>query len=267
MKTLDDVRIEIDRVDEAITDLLVQRLDLAKLVASIKNEKSDTPVTDQTRELKIFHKIESRVADPIYQDIIKNIFPHFFQASKTLRAMEKVKTSPFKNVGIIGDGLIGRSIYKILNAKSSAQVFIKNRDWQIEDFKNCDLIILASPISSIIDIAKTIAKSHNQLKNKLVVIDVASVKEQISGEFDKLNQACESIHFVPTHPMGGKQEAGSKSSSSVLFALGASTLCHSHFAVTSMPTYSRKMRFVFSEFGLWKRINSSLSRPCTKCPK
>ncbi len=226
MKTLDDVRIEIDRVDELIIDLLVKRLDLAKQVASIKNSQTQTPVTDQSRENRIFEKIENQVEGVVYQNIIKSIYPHLFQASKTIRSLESSKTIPFKNVGIIGDGLIGRSIYKIIKAKSSAQVAIKNRDWEVEDFKNCDLIILASPISSIIEIAKTITKSHNQLKRDLVVIDVASVKEHIALEFDKLNQTCESIYFVPTHPMGGKQEAGSKSATSVLFANRPWVICH-----------------------------------------
>lgn len=73
-----------------------------------------------------------------------------------------------------------------------------------------DLLIIASPLSTIIPIAKKIKTDH-----PLLVIDVGSVKGSIVKEFEKLTK--DSIEFLSTHPMAGTEKTGFDASSPDLF--------------------------------------------------
>lgn len=134
-----------------------------------------------------------------------------------------------KNVAIVGLGLIGGSIAKALkfrlpNIRITA--ISKNRqvlkkasaegtiDEIAENIKNmpddCDLIILAQPVSEII-------KSFGILNGKKIrslVIDVGSTKKEIM-ESQKLNAP--EIRFVATHPLAGKEKNGFENASLNLF--------------------------------------------------
>ena len=50
MKNLDDIRVEINAVDEELQALIIKRLDLAKDVAEYK-KANNLPILDRDREL------------------------------------------------------------------------------------------------------------------------------------------------------------------------------------------------------------------------
>jgi prephenate dehydrogenase len=79
---------------------------------------------------------------------------------------------------------------------------------------NCDLIILASPLETVVPYAEQIAKLHNGSK-PLYVIDIASVKNTILPVFKKLSS--DNLHFISTHPIAGKEISGYENSDPFLF--------------------------------------------------
>lgn len=67
--------------------------------------------------------------------------------------------------------------------------------------REIDLLIIATPLSSIIPIARKV-----QSDLPLLVIDVGSVKGQIVKEFYKLTKG--PVEFLSTHPMAGTEKKG-----------------------------------------------------------
>lgn len=130
----------------------------------------------------------------------------------------------FQKVGIIGLGLIGGSIAKKLHEKGYSIYTVKSKSADVQKAKSivtvlpnpdalakeCDLLIIASPLSTIIPIAKKIKTDH-----PLLVIDVGSVKGAIVKEFEKLTKG--PIEFLSTHPMAGTEKTGFDASTPDLF--------------------------------------------------
>ncbi len=110
-------------------------------------------------------------------------------------------------IGIIGLGLMGGSIAKALKDDVVVDADLK------QIVSKADLIILATPISTIVSIAQEIAALA---QNKpLLVLDIASVKEEITARFEQLSN--EKVEFISSHPMAGSEKSGYENSSETLF--------------------------------------------------
>ncbi len=128
----------------------------------------------------------------------------------------------FERVAIIGLGLIGGSIAKklktmhperpIASLRREACVDILFGSWE-ELALWSDLIVLATPISEVVPLARLIKEAHRT--RPVVVIDVGSVKRVICREFEKLSEGA--IEFLGTHPMAGKERSGWEASEAGLF--------------------------------------------------
>jgi prephenate dehydrogenase len=139
----------------------------------------------------------------------------------------------WSKVAIIGMGLMGGSIAKALK-KGAPAVAIASLERDCPDliqavsektvdrvFASWDeliawseLIILASPLSTLLPLAKEIAKRCPKEK-KLLVIDVGSVKSAVFPAFEELTTA--DLEFLSTHPMAGKEKWGYGHSDENLF--------------------------------------------------
>ncbi|MBP6993956.1 prephenate dehydrogenase/arogenate dehydrogenase family protein [Candidatus Woesebacteria bacterium] len=222
MKNLTVMRKQIDRVDTKIVGLLDQRMSLTRDVAMAKNSELNTSFTDEKREEAVLARLQSLTNNLVLQDAIADVYQTLFHTSKSIRHLAHETENPFSTIGIIGDGLIGRSIAKTMlyKGKGSVVVTLFGREWTPARVGECDLIIIASPINTVVDIARSLYTHSSLLKPGVVVIDVASVKMRISNEFATLNDANDVAApvFVPTHPMGGRKERGAKYARSTLFA-------------------------------------------------
>jgi len=134
-----------------------------------------------------------------------------------------------KNCVIVGVGLIGGSLGKAIKKKGLARHVIgvgrsqkslgqALRNHSIDEaslnleeaVSNADLVILATPVSSIIPFAKRIAR---KIPPKCVVSDVASVKGEIVAACAPLFQG----RFVGGHPMAGSEKNGVQYANEKLF--------------------------------------------------
>ena len=92
---------------------------------------------------------------------------------------------------------------------------------------HCDLIILCTPISTVIAEASEIHKLSEKLASHtpkpLIIMDVASVKEKIAEEFSKMSSS--TIEFIATHPMAGSEKQGFEHSKANLFVSATWVIC------------------------------------------
>ena len=137
----------------------------------------------------------------------------------------------FNKVTIIGVGLIGGSLAKVLKAKNLAQEIVgtgRSRqslelalklgviDRMEQDAKlavnDADLVLLASPVAIFETIVREIGP---HLKKGAILTDVGSVKGSLVKIIENLTPT--GVHFVPGHPIAGKEKFGVAEATDTLF--------------------------------------------------
>ncbi len=137
----------------------------------------------------------------------------------------------FNRVTIIGVGLIGGSIARILREKNLAgeiygigrteenlqkakglglidQYFLR----ATEDMRESDLIILSSPVGTFLQIIKEMGP---YLRERAIVTDAGSVKGDLVGKIEEALPG--KVNFVGGHPIAGKESSGVEAASGDLF--------------------------------------------------
>ncbi len=137
----------------------------------------------------------------------------------------------FKRVTIIGIGLIGGSLgMAIKNLPDPPEVVgVGRREEVIEEavslgaidrgtiffdegVKDADLVFIAAPVSTIVDVVKHVIPL---LKKGTIITDVGSTKASIVREIEKVLPP--NLHFIGGHPMTGSEKAGVSAASPNLF--------------------------------------------------
>jgi cyclohexadieny/prephenate dehydrogenase len=137
----------------------------------------------------------------------------------------------FERAAIIGVGLIGSSLARVIRRKglareialydSSAEVRGRLRELAIADdvadsaaaaVAGADLVILCAPVGAMGEIAREIG-SH--LKAGAIVSDVGSVKSSIIAAVAPHLPA--SVQFIPAHPVAGTEQSGPDAGFASLF--------------------------------------------------
>ena len=115
-----------------------------------------------------------------------------------------MKLEPFKHVAIVGVGLIGGSLALCARQKAKALNVVDaiTRDLH-EGVTGADLVVIATPVSTIVPTMKTIVPS---LKKGTIITDVGSVKGEIVEAADNLPLS--GAYFVAGHPIAGTENSG-----------------------------------------------------------
>jgi cyclohexadieny/prephenate dehydrogenase len=143
-----------------------------------------------------------------------------------------MKNRLFDRVAIIGIGLIGSSLARVLRRDSPdtaiaacarrAETLEAVRRLGIADIAtddpakavaDADLVVIATPLSAYGEIARRIAPA---LKDGAIVTDVGSVKGAAIAVLQPELPA--RVHFVPGHPVAGTEHSGPDSGFAELFA-------------------------------------------------
>ncbi len=141
---------------------------------------------------------------------------------------------PFRRVAIIGLGLIGGSIAKRIREggcgievaalfRDDADQALAIQEGTIQRvfpslcalIPEVDLVILATPLRSILDLAAQIAECAKSREEPLLLIDVGSCKRAIAARFEELS--CPLLELIPTHPIAGSEKSGYSAAESHLF--------------------------------------------------
>ena len=82
--TLEEIRQEIDQVDDALVALLEQRMNLVGQVVAVK-KSTGKAVTDPKREERIFAKVASKIENEGYQETILATFADILKHSRAFQ--------------------------------------------------------------------------------------------------------------------------------------------------------------------------------------
>ncbi|MDH4163735.1 MAG: prephenate dehydrogenase/arogenate dehydrogenase family protein [Nitrospirota bacterium] len=137
----------------------------------------------------------------------------------------------FNKVTIIGVGLIGGSLAKVLKSKGLAkEIHGSGRSRETLEkairlgvidhmgqstahaVESSDLVVLATPVGTFTSIVTDIA-SH--LKKGAIVTDVGSVKGDLVRTIECMLPA--GVHYVPAHPIAGREKHGVEAATDDLF--------------------------------------------------
>lgn len=138
----------------------------------------------------------------------------------------------FERVAIIGIGLIGSSLARVLR-RDCPQTYIvacarraetlatvrrlgiadETTDDPVAAARDADLVVLATPLSAYGPLAAQIAPA---LKPGAIVTDVGSVKEAAIA--DIAPALPKAVHFVPGHPVAGTEHSGPEAGFAEMFA-------------------------------------------------
>lgn len=140
-------------------------------------------------------------------------------------------TVHFQKAAIVGIGLIGSSLARVLRRRGIAERIagaarsVKTRQTALalgvvdeafekprEAVKNADIVFVCTPVGAI---AETIGGFMTALKPGAVVTDVGSVKAEIIKQTLPLLRP--DIHFVPAHPVAGTEKSGPENGFAELF--------------------------------------------------
>ena len=131
----------------------------------------------------------------------------------------------FERVAFIGIGHIGSSLARLLRREKLAGTIVacarrketldtvlrlkiaeEVTDDPAKAVAGADLVVIATPLSTYVDIGKAIAP---HLKPGAIVTDVGSVKELVIRDFAPLLP--KNVHLVPGHPVAGTENSGPES--------------------------------------------------------
>ncbi|MAI29402.1 MAG: cyclohexadienyl dehydrogenase [Rickettsiales bacterium] len=174
--------------------------------------------------------------------------------------MQKPK---FREITIIGPGLIGASLGLILKNKKIAKKIIgidisqKNINDAINNksidegrlkidkkIGNSDVIFICTPVSLIDSIANQI---YPYLSNHTIVTDVGSVKNCFTTNTIKLYN--KKSFLIPGHPIAGTEHSGAKSAKLNLFL--------NKWCILTPMNKQKKQLSIISN--IWKRIGAKIS--------
>ena len=146
--------------------------------------------------------------------------------------MTETKTNLFQRAAIIGIGLIGSSLARVLRRDSPAtsivacarraETLAAVRRLEIADevtddpaaaVAGADLVVLATPLSAYAEIARRIAPA---LAPGAIITDVGSVKETAIRDLQAALPG--GVHLVPGHPVAGTEHSGPEAGFAEMFA-------------------------------------------------
>jgi prephenate dehydrogenase len=137
----------------------------------------------------------------------------------------------FNKVTIIGVGLIGGSLARVMKLKGLAGSITgagRNRSTletaikigvidhmgksSAQAVEDADLVVLASPVGTFKQIVREIGP---HLKSGAILTDVGSVKGKIIKDIEE--SIAPGVHYVPAHPIAGREKSGVAESIDTLF--------------------------------------------------
>lgn len=142
-----------------------------------------------------------------------------------------MKKPQFKKIALIGIGLIGSSLARVIRRENLAETISistasentleKARELNLGDLyttksskavKDADLVIVCVPVGASESVAIEIAAA---LKPDCIVTDVGSTKKSVIEQMSK--HLPDNIHFIPGHPIAGTEHSGPEAGFASLF--------------------------------------------------
>lgn len=172
---------------------------------------------------------------------------------------------PFDRIALIGIGLIGSSLARVVRRKGLANhIAISSRSTQTlatskslalgdsywanagEAVKDADLVIVSVPVGASGAVAQTIAP---HLKDGAIITDVGSTKASVIAQMAPALPA--NVHFIPGHPIAGTEYSGPEAGFASLFE-------NRWLIVTPLPDTDESALERLEDF--WRACGSNIDR-------
>jgi prephenate dehydrogenase len=154
-------------------------------------------------------------------------------------------TTNFRNIAIVGLGLLGSSLATIFKRKYSKATIVgisspntvkkaiklkiihEGYDYNSVDraVKNSDIIFLCTPITHIMEMLKRWNRHPPQFQNECIVTDVGSTKTKICRLGQKAISKSKKGYFIGSHPMAGSEKRGIEARNPHLFENASWVIC------------------------------------------
>ncbi|MEX0770666.1 MAG: bifunctional chorismate mutase/prephenate dehydrogenase [Balneolaceae bacterium] len=198
---LKDQRLQIDKIDEQILDLLKQRNQVVRDVVKQKIE-SQLPIfvakREQEKTESFREKAAERNLDPEWAEDFLRMIMSSSRASQSNKSFPRATEQPMHILFVGGEGGMGR-LYRRVAEKSNHVVYsIDKGNWyELEEIvSKLDLVIITVPINVTIDVIKRIGPKLNK---KTVLADFTSNKSDPLEEMLRSHSG----PVVGLHPMHG----------------------------------------------------------------
>lgn len=232
-REIEGVRKDIDDLDARISELLQERLGLARKIGAVK-ATSGIPVKDGSREQTVIENVLSQVRDEKLKSSIAKVYEMILAESRGLQANSS-ETEPetvpeiqyFPQVAIIGVGAIGGAMAKrikqvipsttivgcdrpevLQQAEALGLINSGEVDAKIA-IKKASLILLCADPKQNLQLLEELAP---HTKRRQVIVDVTSTKRAICDLAERLPLKAD---FVGGHPLFGTHKSGVENSSSI----------------------------------------------------
>ena len=172
----------------------------------------------------------------------------------------------FKQLGLIGCGMMGGSFALALKRaglvervvgynKSPSKTETAKRMGIIDDaaasilqaVMGSDLVLIAVPVSATFDVLKSVQFGLNK---EALILDVGSTKQSVIQAAESVFGALPS-HFVPSHPIAGKEQAGIEAADADLY-VGK--------RVILTPTELTDSAAIENAIAVWQSLGMSVSQ-------
>ncbi len=249
MKPMNDLRAEIDRIDEELAHLFARRMEIVGEIAACKRAQG-APVFDPLREQAILGHVAEMVG-PDYAEDAQRLFAATFEISKARQqrilerdAGETPRAAAKGCVAVAGLGLIGGSIYKAALAAGYEAVGLHHGE--SAGVEKADFVFVAQPPEAI---APWVRENAARFKEGAIVVDVCGVKSEIVAAVRAVPK--DGWHFVGGHPMAGREVAGYANSSANLFRGASMVLTPDADAPAAVV---ERLKAFFAELGFRRTV-------------
>ena len=197
---LNDIRKEIDSLDEQLVDILYKRNNLVSKVA-ISKQKTGESIYAPDREFELLRNLKNKaknkgVSTHLVDNLMRRIINNSYQ-SQTITKLAGIGPLD-KDIVIIGGGgqLGGLFVRMFANSGYSVKIIEKN-DWQQAKnlVSNASLVLVCVPINMVDNVLDKIPL----LPKDCVLADITSIKEKPVKKMKEIHKG----PIIGLHPMFG----------------------------------------------------------------
>ncbi len=211
IRELESLRAEIDRIDEAIIEMISMRMGVSKRIGRIKRSL-DLSVRDPEREREVEKRwVEISRRKGVPEDLARNIVKIIMQYSIATQSIGRVSG---KKIALIGYGGMARALGEMISL-AGYRVSIGGRDLRkaesLAKTLNCDYgepekVILESDYVILALSREAFVKGYFDsiapLLGGKVVMDILSTKNKIYHELER-ESLRRGFKYISTHPLFG----------------------------------------------------------------
>ena len=211
---IQDLRKEIEKIDDQILSLAAKRMQLAENVGKIK-KANQKPIKNYAVEKRIIERMRKKSEElgtdkDLGEGLVKTLIEYSCKRQNEIYHSNHTPSEASQNWTIVGGcGNMGNWIAEFahtLGNRVTIQDIIKsknmNPDWFFEtdlkkSIENADVVILATPMQVTNEILLTLA----DWKTKAIIVELCSLKSPIK---EGINKALKNgLSVISTHPMFG----------------------------------------------------------------